>query len=361
MSSAASNAGRAAVSAGHAALLALALKILVALAPVLTVLLVIAAIFGPPPNDAPTTQLRYGASAFALRDIPARYLELYQAAEADYGIDWAILAGIGKVETDHGRLKAPGVTSGQNAHGCCAGPMQFHNDYGRGGGTWGAYGVDGDDDGRKDIYDPADAIASAGNYLRALGGAEDIRKALFGYNHAWWYVDKVERWADRYRGNLKTAGLDAPPDTGRLAWPVDGELVSPFGPRWGGMHEGIDIAVSAGTPVHAPADGTVTYAGWMTGYGNFVCLRHTARLTTCSAHLSRYRVKVGDRVARRDVIAASGCTGRCFGDHLHFEVHMAASWSKTSATNPLPYLAEVASGAKLQRGRHALHGFRNMV
>lgn len=338
MPDASSSVARATAAAGHAAALTLALKLLAASTPFLVVLLVVAAIFGPPPNEAPTQALRYGASALALKDIPPAYLELYQQAEQDYGIDWAVLAGIGKVETNHGRLKAPGVTSGQNAHGCCAGPMQFHNEYGRGGGTWGAYGVDANDDGTKNIYDPADAIPSAGNYLRALGGANDIRKALFGYNHAWWYVDKVQAWADRYRGNLKTSGLDAPPDGGRLAWPVNGKVVSPFGPRWGTVHEGIDIAVAAGTPVHAPADGTVTYAAWMTGYGNFVCIRHNARLTTCHAHLTDYRVRIGDRVARGDAIATSGCTGRCSGPHVHFEVHTAAVWSRDEAVDPMPYL-----------------------
>jgi Transglycosylase SLT domain len=132
-------------------------------------------------------------SATAVADIPADYLALYRAAGQRYGLDWAVLAAIGKVETDHGRSTAPGVHAGQNSHGCCAGPMQFFNNRAMAGGrtTWDAYGVDGDHDGRTDIYNPADAIMAAGNYLKALGAASDARQALFGYNHAWWYVDQV--------------------------------------------------------------------------------------------------------------------------------------------------------------------------
>lgn len=139
------------------------------------------------------------ASQAAVADIPAHYLRLYQQAGTQFGLDWSIIAAIGKVETDHGRLDAPGVTSGQNAHGCCAGPMQFHNNYGRGGGTWGAYAVDGNADGKLNIYDPQDAIPAAARYLRASGAPGDYRRAIFAYNHASWYVDDVLATAQRYR------------------------------------------------------------------------------------------------------------------------------------------------------------------
>src|SRR5947208_12149924 len=79
-------------------------------------------------------------SRVALADIPANYLQLYRSAGQRYGIDWAVIAGIGKVETDHGRSRLPGVRSGVNSYGCCAGPMQF-SIVGPGGGTWGSCGV----------------------------------------------------------------------------------------------------------------------------------------------------------------------------------------------------------------------------
>ena len=107
------------------------------------------------------------ASTHAQQDIPARYLELYRDAGHRYGLPWPVLAGIGSIETDHGRLDAPGVRSGVNRFGCCAGPMQFNLADGPPS-TWARYGVDGNDDGRKDVYDPEDAIPSAGNYLRTL-------------------------------------------------------------------------------------------------------------------------------------------------------------------------------------------------
>jgi hypothetical protein len=136
-----------------------------------------------------------GASALALRDIPPGYLRLYRAAGAHYGLDWAILAGIGKVECDHGRDPDPSCTreGAMNSAGA-GGPMQFIAS------TWAIYGVDGDGDGRRDRWDPADAIYGAANYLHASGAPGNYRSAIFAYNHAGWYVAEVQRWAAKYRG-----------------------------------------------------------------------------------------------------------------------------------------------------------------
>lgn len=143
-----------------------------------------------------------GVSALAQREIPREYLRLYEAAARHYGIDWAILAGIGKVECDHGHDPAPSCTreGAVNSAGA-GGPMQFLAS------TWATYGVDGDGDGRIDRWDPADAIYAAARYLRASGAPRDYRAAIFAYNHASWYVDEVERWAARYRA---PAGSGAP-------------------------------------------------------------------------------------------------------------------------------------------------------
>jgi hypothetical protein len=145
-------------------------------------------------------------SAAALADIPADYLAFYRGAGQRYGLDWAILAGIGKVETDHGRSNLPGVHSGVNCAGA-AGPMQFgigagNHGCGDAGNAWGAYGVDGDGDGDRNVYDPADAIPAAARYLRASGAPNDYRRAILAYNHADWYVAEVLQWAARYRGAL---------------------------------------------------------------------------------------------------------------------------------------------------------------
>jgi Transglycosylase SLT domain len=143
----------------------------------------------------------FGISPRAEREIPARYLSLYQQAARRYGLDWAILAGIGKVECDHGRDPDPSCTSEGSVNSAGAGgPAQFLA------ATWSRYGVDGDGDGRIDRWDPADAIYGMANYLRASGAPGDYRKAIFAYNHAGWYVAEVEHWASLYRGATQASG-----------------------------------------------------------------------------------------------------------------------------------------------------------
>jgi hypothetical protein len=135
----------------------------------------------------------------AQQDIPAAYLALYQAAaDTCPGLSWTVLAAIGKVETNHGRSTAPGVTSGANVAGA-AGPMQFGIG-GKAGNTWAAYGIDGDrpPDGRADVYDPEDAIFTAARYLCANGAQRDLEQAIFAYNRAGWYVQRVLAQAQRY-------------------------------------------------------------------------------------------------------------------------------------------------------------------
>jgi Transglycosylase SLT domain len=135
-----------------------------------------------------------GVSALALREIPSEYLHLYEAAAAHYGLSWAVLAGIGKVECDHGRDPDSACTQEGAVNSAGAGgPMQFVAS------TWAVYGVDGEGQrGPPDRWNPADAIYGAANYLRASGAPRDYRRAIYAYNHAWWYVAEVESWARRY-------------------------------------------------------------------------------------------------------------------------------------------------------------------
>jgi hypothetical protein len=135
-------------------------------------------------------------SALARGEIPALYLRLYMQAAQRYGLDWAILAGIGKVECDHGRDPDPscGRDGAVNSAGA-GGPMQFIAS------TWARYAVDGDGDGVANRWDPADAIFAAARYLAASGAPGDYRRAIFAYNHAGWYVADVQSWAARYRGS----------------------------------------------------------------------------------------------------------------------------------------------------------------
>ena len=149
------------------------------------------------------------ASADAKGDVPAAYLRMYESAAARYGIDWAILAAIGKVECDHGRDPDPSCTrQGVVNSAGAGGPMQFIAS------TWRAYGVDGDGDGRAVRWDPADAIPAAARYLRAAGAPGDNGRAIYAYNHASWYVARVEAIAAGYRGAAAGTGPGAAAGTG---------------------------------------------------------------------------------------------------------------------------------------------------
>jgi murein DD-endopeptidase MepM/ murein hydrolase activator NlpD len=126
---------------------------------------------------------------------------------------------------------------------------------------------------------------------------------------------------------------DTTPSAAGFIWPVNGPVTSPFGWRWGRMHEGIDIGVGYGTPIHAAASGRVVYAGWMSGYGNLTAIDHGGGVSTAYGHQSSLAVSVGQVVSQGQTIGYVGCTGHCFGPHLHFEVRI-----NGSPVDPLGYL-----------------------
>ncbi|HEY7146962.1 MAG TPA: bifunctional lytic transglycosylase/C40 family peptidase [Streptosporangiaceae bacterium] len=156
---------------------------------------------------ASTCQAQPAAST-ATAAIPAAYLASYRKAGTRYGIPWTVLAGIGDIESGHGRSRAPGVHSGQNPAGA-AGPMQFGIG-GLAGNTWGGtpvhpaaehttgYGTDGDHDGTASVYDPGDAIPSAAAFLKAHGAPGNLRAAIFAWNHSDGYLTGVLNQAARY-------------------------------------------------------------------------------------------------------------------------------------------------------------------
>ena len=108
---------------------------------------------------------------------------------------------------------------------------------------------------------------------------------------------------------------------------------SGFGMRWGRLHAGIDFAGSHGSPIHATAEGVVTYAGWQSGYGRLVKIKHDFGIETRYAHNSKLYVKKGQKVSRGQKIAAMGNTGRSTGTHLHYEVRVGGK-----AVNPMIYI-----------------------
>jgi hypothetical protein len=137
-------------------------------------------------------------SRAATADIPPSYLRQYRSAiRRCAGLSWAVLAAIGKLESDHGRAPLAGVRSGWNAAGA-AGPMQFGIGKGRAGNAWARYGGDFDRDGHKSVYDPGDAIPAAARYLCDHGAPHRLDAALYAYNHSWAYVARVRRLARGY-------------------------------------------------------------------------------------------------------------------------------------------------------------------
>jgi murein DD-endopeptidase MepM/ murein hydrolase activator NlpD len=129
-----------------------------------------------------------------------------------------------------------------------------------------------------------------------------------------------------------TPSSTAPSSSG-FVWPVGGTVVSPYGQRWGRLHAGVDIAAPAGTPIVASGAGQVVYAGSMSGYGLLVVIQHAGGIATAYAHNSGISVSVGQSVNQGQTIAAVGCTGHCFGDHVHFEVRVGGS-----PVDPMGYL-----------------------
>jgi cell wall-associated NlpC family hydrolase len=198
--------------------LAVAVSVVVAFP--LGLLLVVAV--SPAPGQA-SAGLAGGPTAAAKADIPPAYLVLYMdAAQTCPGLQWGVLAGIGKAESDHGRSDAPGVHSGANFAGA-EGPMQFEP------ATFAQYAVDGDHDGRLSVYDAADAIYTAAAMLCANGAAAGtwagLSQAIFAYNHSSAYVTSVLAWAARYTTPASTGAAAA-----AIAFATD-QLGKPY--QWG--------------------------------------------------------------------------------------------------------------------------------
>jgi murein DD-endopeptidase MepM/ murein hydrolase activator NlpD len=121
-----------------------------------------------------------------------------------------------------------------------------------------------------------------------------------------------------------------------LDWPADGTMTDGYGPRWGRMHLGVDVGILRSLDVRAAEGGTVTAAGWLTGYegyGNVVTVDIGSGYSLLYAHLSVARVVPGQWVSPGDAIGDAGCTGSCTGTHLHFELR-----KNGVPIDPFPYL-----------------------
>ena len=232
--------------------------------------------FGPAPIGVPN----FVIDQFT---IPPFLLPIYQACGTQYGIPWQVLASINRIETAFG-------TNLNVSTAGALGWMQFMP------ATWEAYGVDANNDGRKDPYNPVDAICAAARYLRASGGQENLETAIFAYNHADWYVDEVLLYARQYGrlpddlvGSLTglTEGARFPvaansryaddiserralerSKPGKRAFGNAAEVISSSPTR-----RGIDIYSREGAPVVAVNDGVITDVGKSKELGRYMVLR----------------------------------------------------------------------------------------
>ncbi|MGH1465742.1 MAG: DUF5930 domain-containing protein [Cognatishimia sp.] len=146
---------------------------------------------------------------------------------------------------------------------------------------------------------------------------------------------------DAKRANALLNGLDRlnmyriAAETVPFANPVKSAVrfTSGFGMRWGRMHKGSDFAGPTGTNIYSTADGVITHAGWSTGYGRLIKIKHANGIETRYAHLAKIRVNVGQRVSRGDHIGDMGNSGRSTGTHLHYEVRV-----NGTAVNPMKFI-----------------------
>jgi murein DD-endopeptidase MepM/ murein hydrolase activator NlpD len=147
------------------------------------------------------------------------------------------------------------------------------------------------------------------------------------------YINNADAESDSNTSEDRYPGKSTQTTIGFI-WPAEGTLTSKFGRRWGKMHKGIDIAGPVGTPINAAADGTVVVAGWQSGYGNLVEIRHSDGTTTRYGHNSQLSVTAGQTVRQGQQVARMGSTGHSTGPHLHFEIRPSGG----SAVNPMAHL-----------------------
>ena len=218
---------------------------------------------GVPTIANPTTSLAMpGPAAIGVPNffidkfrIPPFLLPIYQAAGMEYGVRWEVLAAINEIETDYGR----------NLNVSSAGAlgwMQFMP------ATWKAYGVDANGDGKKDPYNPVDAIFAAANYLKASGAETDLRRAIFAYNHADWYVESVLMRA-RLVGGLPGDLVGSVTGLTQGRFPLDGKA------RYADQTGSGSTLIFAhpGTAAVATHDGTVVARGRDKRLGRYVKVR----------------------------------------------------------------------------------------
>jgi murein DD-endopeptidase MepM/ murein hydrolase activator NlpD len=320
--------------------------------------------------DLPQPEPVAAGSADPLPAAAAPFIGMYKAAAEHWKVNWYLLASIHMQESGFGTSTLPGVRSGVNRFGCCAGPMQFNvRD-----GTW-----DGHKNAYKEIeaarppayplqqpshpspYDSFDAIAAAAHKLSADGADASLyssgtHRATCAYVGACSEVDncggpseycqvlpRARAWEKE--GTRAEPGVAPVPAAGGWPLSIPGRITSAFGMRDGRPHKGLDIAAPPGTPIVAHAAGRVSLRqneAVSGGYGNFACVDHGA-YESCYAHMiAPAMVTLGQQVSAGQQLGRVGSTGRSTGPHLHFEIRMPGHGR---ALCPAPYLGIPREGA----------------
>ena len=272
---------------------------------------------GTPTLDNPTLSVALpGAAPIGVPNffidkfrIPPFLLPIYQAAGIQYGVRWEVLAAINEIETDYGRnlnVSSAGAV----------GWMQFMP------ATWELYGVDANRDGERDPFNPVDAIFAAARYLRAAGADTDLRKAIFAYNHADWYVDSVLLRA-RVIGGLPSNLVGSLTGLTQGRFPVHakatyaddiserdlkrmkGKANKAVVVESGSQRRGIRIFSHRGAPVIAVNDGRITAIGRSRRLGRFIKLQDVYGNTYTYGHLGkvaeRYPSPKPQKVTQREI------------------------------------------------------------
>jgi murein DD-endopeptidase MepM/ murein hydrolase activator NlpD len=299
--------------------------------------------FGPAPIGVPN----FVIDSF---EIPPFLLPIYQACGTQYGIPWEVLASINKIETAFG-------TNLNVSTAGAVGWMQFLPS------TWETYGVDANGDGRKDPYNPVDAICAAANYLKASGGAGDLYNAILSYNHADWYVQEVLLYARAY-GKLPTdlvssltgltegahfpvaanaryaddisarAALRRATPGARKVYGNAADVIASSPTR-----RGINIFSREGAPIVAVNDGTIEKVGASGKLGNYVVLE--------DAYGNRYTYAELGRIVHRHrtVIMPTGKEKRVPVDSENLRPRLYALPERSRQAAEQTYGAEEATGA----------------
>lgn len=158
-----------------------------------------------------------------------------------------------------------------------------------------------------------------GDWLFVPGVASPVSKKVLSKSKP---LQQKKKRSVPKKSSKKVVASKKPPS--KFRWPMKGVVTSPFGKRWGRMHEGIDIGAPEGTPIYASAAGKVIFAGNRGAYGKVIIVQHPGNWFTVYAHNSKIVVSQGATVKQGQLISKEGKTGRATGPHLHFEIRQGA-------------------------------------